>query len=297
MGINTKKKFHSKILLFGEYTVILGSHALAVPYTKLSGNWDVNKKESNEVLVHLYQYLLSNHFEEQSAISVDLSKMNKALSKGIYFNSNIPIGYGVGSSGALSAAVLDLIKIGSGPYMLNELKSSLAFIESYFHGASSGLDPLVSWTNCAIEVISKNEIKEADQWKYPNSDFQLFLLDTGTRRSTSMYVEIFKEKVDNKKIPMEVLQQISELNNKAIKEFNTGNVESLYKLFGRVSRLQYEYFNEMIPENFLELWQNGLSDTDYKLKLCGAGGGGYLLGMARKNWLEKHNAPEIKVLH
>jgi mevalonate kinase len=34
----------------------------------------------------------------------------------------------------------------------------------------------------------------------------------------------------------------------------------------------------MIPEKFHALWKKGLETNDYYLKLCGSGGGGYILG-------------------
>ena len=36
----------------------------------------------------------------------------------------------------------------------------------------------------------------------------------------------------------------------------------------------------MIPAQFHELWKQGLDTNDYYLKLCGSGGGGYILGFA-----------------
>ena len=37
----------------------------------------------------------------------------------------------------------------------------------------------------------------------------------------------------------------------------------------------------MIPDNFKELWKKGIESEDYFLKLCGSGGGGYILGFAK----------------
>ena len=37
----------------------------------------------------------------------------------------------------------------------------------------------------------------------------------------------------------------------------------------------------MIPQNFNEIWKIGLESEDYFLKLCGSGGGGYLIGFAQ----------------
>lgn len=34
----------------------------------------------------------------------------------------------------------------------------------------------------------------------------------------------------------------------------------------------------MIPENFMPAWQWGLDSGIFQLKLCGSGGGGFLLG-------------------
>jgi mevalonate kinase len=34
----------------------------------------------------------------------------------------------------------------------------------------------------------------------------------------------------------------------------------------------------MIPDNFKHVWQEGLKSNDYNMKLCGSGGGGFLLG-------------------
>jgi len=34
----------------------------------------------------------------------------------------------------------------------------------------------------------------------------------------------------------------------------------------------------MIPANFHEAWKYGISSGEYSLKLCGSGGGGYILG-------------------
>jgi len=37
-------------------------------------------------------------------------------------------------------------------------------------------------------------------------------------------------------------------------------------------------FKPMIPEQFHALWSKGLETNEYYLKLCGSGGGGYILG-------------------
>ena len=36
----------------------------------------------------------------------------------------------------------------------------------------------------------------------------------------------------------------------------------------------------MIPKNFHNIWAKGIESNDYFLKLCGSGGGGYILGFS-----------------
>ena len=37
----------------------------------------------------------------------------------------------------------------------------------------------------------------------------------------------------------------------------------------------------MIPSNFKKSWTDGIENEDYYLKLCGSGGGGFLIGFTR----------------
>jgi mevalonate kinase len=34
----------------------------------------------------------------------------------------------------------------------------------------------------------------------------------------------------------------------------------------------------MIPDHLVSVWQKGIETNDYYLKLCGSGGGGFILG-------------------
>jgi len=37
-------------------------------------------------------------------------------------------------------------------------------------------------------------------------------------------------------------------------------------------------FKPMIPKSFHNIWRKGIDSNQYYLKLCGSGGGGYILG-------------------
>ena len=102
--------FYSKILLFGEYGIIKNSKGLSIPYNFFKGGFklgDLNNQEvkkSNNNL-RLFKDFISKL--DNTIVAFDLNKMDNDLNMGMYFDSTIPQGYGVGSSGALVAAIYD----------------------------------------------------------------------------------------------------------------------------------------------------------------------------------------------
>ena len=102
--------FYSKILLFGEYGIIKDSKGLSIPYNfyngalKSDGNTSEEAIKSNLNLKRFVSYLQS---EKSDLVAFDLMGLNKDIEAGMYFDSSIPQGYGVGSSGALVAAIYD----------------------------------------------------------------------------------------------------------------------------------------------------------------------------------------------
>ena len=102
--------FYAKILLFGEYGIIKDSKGLAIPYNSFKGalkstyNLSGESKKSNENLIKFYEYL--SHITTD-LVSFDFSTFKKDIDTGMYFDSSIPQGYGVGSSGALVASIYD----------------------------------------------------------------------------------------------------------------------------------------------------------------------------------------------
>jgi mevalonate kinase len=102
--------FYSKILLFGEYGIIKDSKGLSIPYNFYNGALKITNvntpfaKDSNSKLLDFYDYLKNLN---NPLVNFNLDKFYRDLKLGMYFDSSIPKGYGVGSSGALVAAVYD----------------------------------------------------------------------------------------------------------------------------------------------------------------------------------------------
>jgi mevalonate kinase len=67
----------------------------------------------------------------------------------------------------------------------------------------------------------------------------------------------------------------------AIQSFLAGDMEKLFIETHRIGQFQLLFLEKMIPEAFRQMWQAGLDSDLFKLKVCGAGGGGFLLGITK----------------
>ena len=273
--INLTKKYPSKLLLFGEHTVLKGSQALAIPLPNFYGQWAYTADLSKQMNLAQFADYLAIQFPD----FFDIDAFQEALAKGLYFESNIPTGYGVGSSGALVAAVFDTFSKDKSRVLKTDLKAFFGKMESFFHGASSGVDPLICYLeeNILLEGMTKMETVELPDFS-KMGDWTLFLLDTKMPRKTGPLVNLFLEKCENPRYLFSIKSSEPSIRN-AIDSFIKGNWYILFELFHFISINQTLYFSEMIPDTFKDVWKAGTMGSFYKLKLCGAGGGGFILGI------------------
>jgi len=284
--------FYSKILLFGEYGIIKDSKGLSIPYNFYKGALIIPEQqtqqtiESNGQLRGFCDYLSKNQTEALS--SFDLDQMNSDLDKGMYFDSSIPQGYGVGSSGALVAAIYDRYALDKITVLENltrdkllALKAVFAQMESFFHGKSSGLDPLNSYLSLPILINSQEHIEPAGIPSQSNSGGGVFLLDSGMTGETAPMVQLFMEKMKNEGFRSMLKNEFVRYTDQCVEDFLNGDVSSLFGNIKRLSKVVLDHFQPMIPKQFHQLWQLGLDTNAYYLKLCGSGGGGYMLGFTQ----------------
>lgn len=284
--------FYSKILLFGEYGIIKDSKGLSIPYNSFKGGLrigDMNnaeEKKSNVTLNKFRNYLLKI---DKSVVKFDLEKLNSDLSEGMFFDSSIPQGYGVGSSGALVAAFYDRFAINKITVLENltkpkilVLKNIFSIMESFFHGKSSGLDPLNSYLSLPILIHSKNEIETTGiPSQITNGKGAVFLLDSGKSSDTAPMVDLFFKSMKNKSYDKMIKEEFIKTTDHCVDDFLNGNFNSLFKNIKTLSKVVLKNFKPMIPENFHNIWAKGIESDEYFLKLCGSGGGGYILGFAK----------------
>lgn len=278
--------FPAKILLFGEYSVIRESKALAIPYSLFSGKLtfpDEKNIEPDSELKAFAQYLTKKIKKEELCFNFDIRSFNFDISGGLRFKSSIPQGFGAGSSGALCAAIFNQYGKVSHEHLndISYLKNVFKELESHFHGSSSGVDPLISYLDSPLE-ISKTGLRKIVLPEFDESgEGGIFLLNTGRARRTEPLVNLFLEKCSTKAFGSLCDQVLTPITNNCIDSLLVKNTKNLFSSFKELSDFQSEHFSAMIPHLYKDLWLQGLSSDEFYLKLCGAGGGGFLLGITK----------------
>lgn len=246
-------------------------------------------KKSNKALSDFAIYLEKLSSENPEIVSFDIEQLKKDISNGMYFDSSIPQGYGVGSSGALVAAIYDQYANNKITVLENltrekllKLKTIFGKMESFFHGTSSGLDPLNSYLSLPILINSKDNIEPTGiPSQAINGKGAVFLLDSGVVGETAPMVRIFMENMKNEAFQSMLKTQFIKYTDACIDDFLKGNIKSLFKNVKKLSKVVLNNFKPMIPDGFHALWKQGIDTGDYFLKLCGSGGGGYILGFTQ----------------
>lgn len=284
--------FYSKILLFGEYGIIKDSKGLSIPYNlfkgalKIDEHHTISTHKSNASLRRFAKFLEQLQAEKPELVTFDMEALNRDIEAGLYFDSSIPQGYGIGSSGALVAAVYDkyandrttVLENLTREKLLN-LKEIFSAMESFFHGNSSGLDPLNSYLSLPILINSKDHVEPTgipSQTK--DGKGAVFLLDSGSTGETAPMVQIFMENMKQEGFRNMLRDQFVKHTDACVEDFLQGNVKSLFGNIKQLSKVVLENFKPMIPAQFHKLWKRGIDTNAYYLKLCGSGGGGYMLG-------------------
>ncbi|MDO6745145.1 mevalonate kinase [Tenacibaculum soleae] len=297
--------FYAKILLFGEYGIIKDSKGLAIPFNSYKGvlksatNLTGEAEKSNHNLTRFYNYLNDLNSD---LVSFDLISFKNDIDNGMYFDSSIPQGYGVGSSGALVASIYDKYATNKITVLENltrdkllVLKQIFSLMESFFHGKSSGLDPLNSYLSLPILINSKEHIEPAGIPSQKEGKGAVFLLDSEQIGETEPMVNIFMNKMKNEGFRKMISEEFSLHTDACIDNFLHGDIKSLFGNVKKLSKVVLTNFKPMIPSAFHKIWEKGIQTNKYYLKLCGSGGGGYILGFTEDYEKAKTSLKDYKL--
>ena len=111
-----------------------------------------------------------------------------------------------------------------------------------------------------------------------NGKGAVFLLDSGMVGETAPMVNIFMENMKQDGFRAMLKDKFVKYTDLCVDDFLKGDVKGLFGNVKKLSGVVLDHFKPMIPSQFHALWKKGLDTGDYYLKLCGSGGGGYILG-------------------
>lgn len=264
------RRYPAKIILFGEQTVLHGSDALAIPFSQFFGFWSFGTTKNDEM--HLLKQLLS----KTNFTWFDYQQFNEDVHKNLFFKSTIPYSSGLGSSGAISAALYKRFALHNKNLSIAVLKERLAALESMFHGKSSGVDPIISYTNQGVKI------KKDGLFSIP--DFQsmfrhVYILNSGVPRSALHYIQLFTNKMKDDDFKdtcfNDCILPVNDIINTATSI--KSDKQNLLNNIKKISQFQFEHLPEFITSNIKPIWKSGLESNEFYMKLCGAGGGGFYL--------------------
>lgn len=289
-------KFYAKILLFGEYSVFIDPAALTIPFSRFTsflafpGKNDYIASDSqvlsNRILADYCSWLETAGKTGILKNLIDLDLFRSELEQGVFLASDIPQGYGLGSSGAFCAAVYDRYSVektgndpATGQDKIIRLKEIFAGMERRFHGRSSGMDPLACYFGKPLLVLSGGLVRIADLPSLNNTGYlSVFLIDTGSPRNSGPLVNEFIRRSSSGTYSGLLRKTLVPAVKQCILSVLDADIESFYHGLELLSGFQYEHMKELIPEGYRSIWREGLLTGSFYIKLCGAGGGGFLLG-------------------
>ena len=257
--------------------MIFDATALMVPLSRFSAQWrnashlSESAAASNASLQRFADYLST--LDEAKDV-IDLRRFYHELQYNLFLDSDVPSGYGLGSSGVLVAAVYDHYATQKTDDLL-QLKALFGKMESYFHGSSSGIDPLQCYLGQPFRITPQGvSMLPVD---FMPDDIHVFLADTGQKSNTKPLVQYFKKKREDMDYLRAFQSDYVPCVSACIDHLVAGEKEAFFSSLRRLTDGQLRFLRPMITDNTIDLF---LEKPDFNLgfKISGSGGGGYVLG-------------------
>jgi mevalonate kinase len=285
-----------KIILFGEHAVVYGRPALAVPVQQVNATVRISPIQGQvegQILIQAPQINLFNWLHDidpehplAKAIHLTLrtADANEFEPIRMEISSSIPIASGLGSSAAVSVAVVRALSQYLGSPFPAEVQSQIAFeVEKLYHGTPSGIDNTVIAHERPVFFIAGEEPKPFSI----GAPFFLVIADTGVSSPTSEAVAKVRAGWEKEKDYFEALfDQIGEISRLAKRTIKEGQIHVLGPLMNH-NQVLLEALGVSSPE--LERLIHASREAGaLGAKLSGAGLGGNMIAL-----VEPHSSQEV----
>ena len=273
-----RERYYSKVFLFGEYSMIFDATALMIPLTKFSAQWrfashlDASGGAASNASIKRFADYLSTLDGVNDIF--DLQRLNHDLRYNLFLDSNVPSGYGLGSSGTLVAAVYDgYVKQKTNDLL--QLKTLFGKMESYFHGSSSGIDPLQCYLGKPFKITPEGVQLLSDD--FLKNDIHICLIDTKIKSNTKPLVDHFKQQRKNVELLSRFQSEYVPCVTSCIDSMIQTDTNLFFNSLKQLTKSQTEFLRPMITDNTMDLFTSDF-DFNFGVKISGSGGGGYVLG-------------------
>lgn len=224
-----ESKRHGKIILMGEHSVVYQEPAIALPFKAVNTNVIIQENYKKEIETSTYfgsiEELPDNYLGIKTLITTMIEIFSlEADNFLIKIESTIPIQRGLGSSAAVSIALVDAFDEYFKLSLDDNEKMRLFHIsESIHHRNPSGIDTRVIYENKAI-------LYERDQkiiTFFPDISAYLVVADTGIIGDTSIAVNKVKEKIAFDKSEVKKIEKLGILTNKTYHSLLADNIKDI----------------------------------------------------------------------
>ncbi len=282
-----------KAILFGEHAVVYGKPAIAVPLSRIRTTVQVKSLDpgSTGVLIDAPDINQSFWLHEAdgddplaSAVRITLDELSVKAPIDVHLtiHSQLPIASGLGSSAAVSVAIIRALSGHLGKPLEVEALSQIAYIvECIHHGTPSGIDNTVVAYEKPVYFIREHKPEPIPI----STPLNLIIGDTGVSMKTTIPVSLLRERWE--KDPGTYgswFEEIGEIVKEARTMLKVGSIESLGVLMNR---------NQAVLEDM------GLSSLELQrlvraaresgalgAKLSGAGMGGIMLALVEPDTIQ-----------
>lgn len=271
-----------KTILVGEHAVVYGAAAIALPLPDHCINVDLT------LTLPLKPYKLDQEFIVESAPqhrvptqvfavvrdSCRLLKI-KPINIQIAIKGTLPIGAGLGGSAGLCVAILRALAEASQRILsAAEIAEMANILEKRFHGNPSGLDTAAIAHACPI-FFTKGQKSQTLLLDPQHKPLKFLLLDSGTRSSTKVMIEIAKPYFTCPQRGDKRIDSFDTLSRQARTAIETNNHDELAMIINSVDR----YLKEagVSSSELSRLSEVCKKAGALAAKPTGAGGGGCLI--------------------
>ena len=281
----------AKIILFGEHGVVYGKAAVAVPVSALRAVVVVKSVQDGFCLASRQtgEVLSLDDVEHPLVKAVSLTLVSLAsvgvfdLKASFVVDSQIPVGSGLGSGAAVSAALVKAVYsyLGVG-YDYANINNLVYSIEKHYHGTPSGIDNTVIVYEKPVYFVKGKPIDKLTV----KGSFHFLIGDTGTPSSTKTTVAHVRSLYDaHPKSINSILDTIDDISKQARESLATNAQKRLGNLMTQNHNALRQL--EVSTPELDTLVQAALNAGALGAKLSGGGGGGNMIALVSPNASDK----------